>query len=378
MEALLLGIYSFFVWLIFIKFKWLPWNTKSQVTVVIIPIVALTILVLSLNVFAPSSSDTKVLKYTVQIVPQVRGRVATVPIEGNKHYKKGEVLFTIDSTVYEQQVKALEAQLVDAQGSAKKLEAELVAANEQIKVPAEMLELAKLRIKQNKALVASGAGDRFALEQAEADAKQLMAQVGAAKANAEQVKSKLNATVNGELAEVAQIRAQLAQAQWDLDQCIVYAPADGYVVNLQLRPGSTVVPFPVQAAMSFVEDTYQVIAMYQQNELYMAAPGNEAEISLYTVPGHVIKAKVDSIVWAQGEGQLTQSGVVPQTGAVATPPQRFAVKLTIDEKDKEIFLAAGAKGSAAIYTDHGHMIHIIRKVVMRVGAYMNYLVLKLH
>ena len=26
MEVLLLGIYSFFVWLIFIKFKWLPWN----------------------------------------------------------------------------------------------------------------------------------------------------------------------------------------------------------------------------------------------------------------------------------------------------------------------------------------------------------------
>lgn len=378
MEALLLGIYSFFVWLIFIKFKWLPWNTKSQVTVVIIPIVALTILVLSLNVFAPSSSDTKVLKYTVQIVPQVRGRVVSVPIEGNKHYKKGEILFRIDPTIYEQQVKALEAQLVNAQGSAKRLEAELVAANEQIKVPAEMLELAKLRIKQNRALVASGAGDRFALEQAEADAKQLTAQVGAAKANAEQVKAKLNATVDGEQAEVAQIRAQLTQAQWDLDQCIVYAPTDGYVINLQLRPGSTVVPFPVQAAMSFVEDTYQVIAMYQQNELYMAAPGNEAEIALYTVPGHVIKAKVDSIVWAQGEGQIAQGGILPQTGAAATPPQRFAVKLTIDEKDRKIFLAAGAKGTAAIYTDHGHMIHIIRKVVMRVGAYMNYLVLKLH
>ena len=32
MEAILLAIYSFFVWLIFIKFKWLPWNTTSQVT----------------------------------------------------------------------------------------------------------------------------------------------------------------------------------------------------------------------------------------------------------------------------------------------------------------------------------------------------------
>ena len=55
MEALLIGIYSFFVWLIFIKFKWLPWNTVSQVTVVIIPIVGLTALILLLNVYAPSS-----------------------------------------------------------------------------------------------------------------------------------------------------------------------------------------------------------------------------------------------------------------------------------------------------------------------------------
>ena len=46
MEILLLGIYSFFVWLIFIKLKWLPWNTVSQVTVVIIPIVGLTALIL--------------------------------------------------------------------------------------------------------------------------------------------------------------------------------------------------------------------------------------------------------------------------------------------------------------------------------------------
>ena len=51
---LLLGIYAFFVWLIFIKFKWLPWNTTSQVTVVIIPIVALATMILTLNVVAPS------------------------------------------------------------------------------------------------------------------------------------------------------------------------------------------------------------------------------------------------------------------------------------------------------------------------------------
>ena len=57
MEILLLGIYSFFVWLIFIKLKWLPWNIATQVIVVIIPIVGLGATILLLNIFAPSSSD---------------------------------------------------------------------------------------------------------------------------------------------------------------------------------------------------------------------------------------------------------------------------------------------------------------------------------
>ena len=80
MEALLLAIYAFFVWLIFIKLKWLPWTITSQVIVVIIPIVGLTAMILTLNVAAPSSSDVRVFKYVVQILPQVRGRVVEVPV----------------------------------------------------------------------------------------------------------------------------------------------------------------------------------------------------------------------------------------------------------------------------------------------------------
>jgi multidrug resistance efflux pump len=98
MEVLLLGIYSALVWLIFIKLKWLPWNTGTQVTVVIIPIVALTALILALNVVAPSTSDVRVIKYTVNIVPQVRGRVVEVPVEPNRLVKRGDVLFKIDPT----------------------------------------------------------------------------------------------------------------------------------------------------------------------------------------------------------------------------------------------------------------------------------------
>src|SRR5215470_6422537 len=129
MEALLLGIYCFFVWLIFFKLKWLPWNTAWQVTVVIIPVVALTAMILLLNIFAPSSNDVRVVRYVVPIVSQVRGRVIEVPIEeGNRPVKKGDVLFRIDPTPYQLQVNTLTAQLASASAQQKETQESLKGA----------------------------------------------------------------------------------------------------------------------------------------------------------------------------------------------------------------------------------------------------------
>src|SRR5215211_7651787 len=111
MELILLGIYSFFVWLIFIKKKWLPWNITSQVIVVTIPIIALATLVLFMNIVAPSSSDVRAQNYVVPIVPRVTGTVTEVPIEPNRPIKKGDVLFKMDPTPFEASVKAAEATL---------------------------------------------------------------------------------------------------------------------------------------------------------------------------------------------------------------------------------------------------------------------------
>jgi len=380
MEALLLGIYAFFVWLIFIKFKWLPWNTTSQVTVVVIPIVALTALVLILNVVAPSSSDVRVIKYVVQVIPQVRGRVIEVPVEPNRLVKKGELLFRIDPTQYQNEFNAAKAKLaadeaklaqasaglVDASAGARQLQEQLKSASGQVSALQPKLELARLRVRQNKELVASGAGDKFALEQAEANVIELQGQIATAMAN-ETAKAQVDLS-----------RADLANAQWNLDQTSVYAPASGYAINVQLRPGSFVTAFPVAPAMSFVEEAYQVIALYAQNELLYVEPGNAAEFTLHNYPGRVIKASVDSIVWAQGNGQVTQSGTLPQTGIYPQVPGRFPVKFIVAERDRDLFLPAGAAGGGAIYTEHVEMIHILRMVILRINSIMDYLVLKLH
>jgi multidrug resistance efflux pump len=409
-EAILLGIYSFFVWLIFIKFKWLPWNTQSKVIVAIIPIVGMAVLILLLNIFAPSSADVRVYKYTVPIVSQVKGRVLEVPVEeGNRLVKKGEVLFRIDPQPYKLAVNNLEAQLAGAGASQKELEESLKGARGKIEeargaisqAKAKMsevsakLDLARMRVEQNRELAKTGAGSKFDLEQAEANRKELEGQMESARsaeaqarsaevqavASERQVVQKLGAkTTAGEFAQIAQVRAQLDNARWELEQTTTVSPCDCYVINLQLRPGAFVAGIPFNAVMTLVEAKGQVVALFNQNELHQVAPGNEAEFTLKTNPGRVIKGKVDSIIWAQGAGQLPQSGTLPMTGVLNAPPGRYAVKFDLAEKDKdqESQLAAGAAGGAAIYTERLAAIHIIRKVVLRVGAYTDYLILKLH
>jgi multidrug resistance efflux pump len=311
-------------------------------------------------------------------VPQVKGRVIEVAVAPNQPVKRGDVLFRIDPTPYQLTVKSLEAQLANAEGGSRKLREELNAATSKSTAVRAQLELLRKRVTQNRQLVAAGAGDRFALEQAEANLKDMEAQLAGSIAGESQVRARLSATVDDDQAEVAQIRAQLENAKWELSQTTVVAPADGQAVNLQLRVGSMTAAFPVTPVMSYVENAYQVVALFQQNELHQVVPGDDAEFTLKTSPGSIFKAKVESIVWAQAQGQVQNSTALPSTGYGPLPPGRFAVRLDVDPKYQNEFFAAGAAGEGAIYTQHLEVIHVIRMVILRVGAKLDYLILKLH
>ncbi len=417
MEILLLGVYAFFVWLIFIKLKLLPWTTPWKVAVAIFPVVAIAIMLLLLNIFAPTTTDVRVVNYVVPIVSQVRGRVIEVPVENNRPVKKGDVLFKIDPTPYQNEVHSLEAKLLsdeakvgaeqqrlaevqarlaDARSGERQLGEQLNEATSQIGRLTASLELAQKRVAQNTELVSTGAGNRFDLEQAQTNVKELTGQIAAARAEESQVKEKLSGRVNGDLASVAEVKAQIATAQaqvrvaqaqvettraqletarWDLSQTTVVAPGNGRMVNVMLRPGFFVAGMPFNEVMTFIDEEYQIFALFGQNELHQVANGNEAEITLDTYPGRVIKAHVDSIIWAQGQGQVEASGDLPRTTFVP-PPGRFPVKLVVGDHDKKLFVAAGARGSAALYTEHLSLIHIIRKVLLRVASYLDYVIIK--
>jgi len=330
-----------------------------------------------------------VINYSVQIVPRVTGRVTEVPIEPNRAIKKGDVLFKIDPVPFELKVKAaqanveqLRAKLIGSRANQRTYEEQLKEITSKKGALNSKLQLAQLRVKQYGELSSTGAGPRFELEQAQAEVAGLKDDLNALVASETQARLKTQArTKDGDQDEVASTKAQiasaeaqLADAQWDLDQTTVYAPNDGVVINLQLRPGQVAAALPMAPVMTFVENGQWVIALFGQNEVRKVEPGQEAEIALQMYPGRIIKCKVDSVVWATAGGQVPVSGNLPNIGPM--PPGQLAVRLYPD--DKELFIAAGARGFGAIYTDYAEMIHILRKVFMRVSAKLDWLILKLH
>ncbi len=393
MELILLGIYSYIVWLIFFKFKWLPWNFVSQVIVITIPIVGLTLLILLLNIAAPSSADVRVVNYVTAVNARIQGMVVDVPITPNQQIKKGQVLFRLDPRPIEieissakAQIEALEAQLLSAGASSTGFGETLRNARGARDAVSAQLRLAKERENQTRELAATGAGSQYDYQQAQANVQNLQGQLDAAIATERSAQAKLGAkntsgdqdVVADVKAQIEQAKAQLADAEWRLEQTIYRAPTNGTVVSLSLRPGAMAVPFPLSPAMTFVEDEQWVMAIFKQNEVRKIKPGQEAEIALKMYPGRIIKCKVDSIMWATAQGQLPIGFASNMAGVAPIPPNSLAVRLLKDRKDVDLFMASGAGGIGAVYTDSGEPIHILRKILIRVSAKLDWLILKLH
>lgn len=393
MELILVGIYAWFAWLVFFKFKWLPWNFVTQVITITIPIVGLTMLILFLNIVAPSSHDVRVINYVVAVNARVQGMVIEVPITPNQRIKRGQVLFKLDPrpieieiSGFKAQIESLQAQLLTAGANTTGFGEQLRNAQGSRNAIEAQLRLAKEREGQTRDLAATGAGSQYDYQQAQTNVSNLQAQRDAAIATERSAEAKLGAkNAKGDQDEVANVKAkilqaesQLADAEWRLEQTVYRAPANGTVVALSLRPGAMAVPLPITPAMTFVEDDQWIMAIYMQNEVRKIKPGQEAEIALKMYPGRIIKCKVDSIMWATAQGQLPIGTMNTGGGVAPVPPNSLAVRLLPDKDDVDLFMASGAQGMGAVYTDSGEPIQILRKIILRVGTKLDWLILKLH
>lgn len=372
MDTLILLTYAFIVWLLVKKFKVIPWNMVSQVIIFTIPVVFMSVLILIMNVNDPSSPYVKVTNRVININPMVKGRVNKIYVDPLTPVQKGDTLFTIDATPYKVQVKTLRVKIKGAEASLDAQAYGLESLREQTDVINAKLELAIKRRDDFQSLMDRNAGKQFDLDNAISNVQQLEAQLAANKNKEEQILTTLTTEYDGNQVSIAELLTLLEKAEWDLAQCTIVAPADGMVVNMQLRVGSIAVAFPISPSMTFVEKEQKVIATFDQNELVRVEKGQEVEATFRVLPGKVFVGKVHEVVYVQGEGQVTTGLKIPNSTTLVKGG-KWTVVYDFDEE-----FPMGANGSSVIYTNDHQPFKIMRQVLIRVESKMNFLVLKLH
>jgi len=250
-----------------------------------------------------------VVRNAVQVIPNVAGEVIDVPVAANTPVKAGDVLFHIDPAPYEAQVRAIEAQL----------------------------KLQEQRLAEMTQLATRGAGRTFDVEQRQA--------------------------------ETDQLRGQLDGAKWNLDKTTVVAPADGYVTNLALRKGARVTAQSPVMAFIDMSETIVGVEIPQIYARYVEV-GQPVEITFKTLPGEVFGGKVETVLQAIASGQTQVGGLAVAPTQIEAAP--FVVRVKLDDQSIAQRLPAGSTGLAAIYTDHVKVAHILRRVLLRQVAILDY------
>lgn len=311
METLLILTYSSVCWVIFKVFR-VPVNKWTLTTVVLGGVAMMGVILGGMAYFHPASVSARTYFVTAPIVSNVRGKIIEINAEPNTPLKKGDVLCKIDPVPFQAKVDNVTARL----------------------------ELAKKRLEESQILVQADAGNKFDVEQYEAD--------------------------------VQSLSADLDKAQFDLDSTIIRAPADGFITHLRLREGMMAVPFPIAPVMTFVqtEDAY-FIAGFSQQPMQNIKVGNHAEVIFPGLPGRIFSARVKQIIGALAEGQLTQSVSMVKVGS-NFPEGLIPVVVEIEDDMSDFFLPMGSVGTVAVYSERWHHVVIIRRMLMRMKSWQNF------
>lgn len=371
MIALFVILYVTGIWLFYIKMKVKPTPVNLAVCAVI-GFVAVGAIVICWQFSAPTSSQLVVSRYTIQIVPQVRGPITKIEAKPNVPLTKGkDVLFEIQRDPYQFAVNQSEGAVSAAEKTVEQLTAGIKVADATIQEATASLEAAKADLAAKEDANMRSPGAVSALELTELKARVAAAEAGVEKAKG--AKEVASFTLQTAQQQVDVAKAQLDTAQFNLEQCTVYAPADGFVTNWQVREGAMAVPLPLAPMGTFIDTSHvDVVGVFSQNVLRNVAPGDRAEVVLKNHPGKVFGGTVEAVLPGSGEGQFTTTGTLLDVSSVHSSG-KFAVKITLDDDEMAKSLPMGTAGMATIYTQKGKPFQIISTVTVRIKALMYYL-----
>jgi len=315
MDILLILTYTAICIVIFKVFN-IPLTKWTVPTAVLGGIVLIGTLIFVMNYNHPYSEISREYFVTTPIVPAVTGTVVEVPVSPMTALKKGDVLFKIDPIPFQNRVSSLTAQIALASDDVERTRTLLKSRN---------------------------------ISQRDADAA---------------------------LTRYENLAGQLLTAEFELDMTVVRAPSDGYVAQMALRPGMRAASLPLRPVMIFLHNEGNLfVGWFRQNSLLRLTAGDEAEVAFDGIPGRVFSGEVRSVVPAISAGQVQPTGDL--MNPMRSPyPGRIAVIIDITDPAFEEFrdrVPGGAFAQAAIYTEHFHHVAIMRKILLRMSSWLNYL-----
>ncbi len=384
MDLLLILTYAAICIAVFKIFR-IPVNQWTVSTAVLGGIFLIASLLLLMSYNHPYSSDGRIYFTSAPVIPAVGGIVVEVPVQSNVPLKKGDVLFRIDPRPYQFTVDQKKAALAEAEQAVRQLKAALDAANSAVEGALADRDRAQQSFERyqeiyqtSKERTGESAVSELEVENRRGLYLAQVAAVGMAEAQAMQARLAYESQINGVNPAVARLTAELRNAEFELDQTTVRAPSDGYVTQVFLRPGMMANPLPLRPVMVFINSEDRMLAAaFIQNSLQRVNVGDEAEVSFKAVPGRIFKAKVSAIIDVMAQGQLQPTGALidPQAPERLQPGQTLA-RIDILEDTSAFQLPGGVVAEVAVYTHHWHHVSILRKVLLRMSAWMNYVFLE--
>ena len=297
----------------------------------------------------PSTSDAYLGANILSVAPQVAGSVSEVAVAEHDYVKAGDVLFRIGPDALVAALNMAQADFDQATQAAGATGSDVTAAAAQVNNADAALRQAQIDYDRNDKLLKLGDVAQEALDQATAARDQALAQKQAAEAALAAARDQLGAS-GTQNATVRAALAALTEARLNLDHATVLAPADGWVANLTLRPGSYVTPG--QPLFALVEDgDWWVDGNFKETDLQRIRPGQPATLSIDMYSGTEVKGTVESI----GAGSGAVFSLLPPenaTGNWVKVTQRFPVRIKLDETpaDKAFQLRVGASVTATVDT----------------------------
>lgn len=376
MEVLMIATYAAICWGVFRLFK-IPVNGYTLATAALGGVFLLSFILLSMNYSHPFTSHARFYFHTTAIVPRVSGLVTEVPVVANEPVQEGDVLFRIDPQPYERVVERLEAELADASTATKEHASDYAGAQATVRSREADRDRAKDAYDRHRQANLDSPGAEVFSEQRITQLREryeaAQATVEQAQQSAETARLEAETRFNGSDPAVARLWAQLKAAQYDLESTTVRAPTDGEVVQLALNPGAMAASLPLRPVMVFRHSREPVFAgAFLQGAAQRVTPGSEAEVILDTVPGKVFPARVSQIVDGMAQGQMQAGGDLIDPERDGSVRGRFVATLTFDEDLSEYQIPAGSSGQVAVYTEHFHHFAIIRKILLRMKSWLNF------